>query len=118
MGDYVTLEVDDGVGIVRLDRPPANVIDLQLATELGSAIQEAASRDEVGALVLWGGERIFAAGADIKQMANWGPDEVRPTVDALGGASDLLEEIPKISIASEREGFWSQPPLIQTGSRS
>jgi len=100
MADFVRLEVDDGVGIVRLDRPPANVIDLQLATELGSAIEEAASRDEVGALVLWGGERIFAAGADIKQMVRWGPDEVRPTVDALGGASDLLEEIPKISIAA------------------
>jgi enoyl-CoA hydratase/carnithine racemase len=100
MGDFVSLEVDDGVGIVRIDRPPANVIDLQLSTELGTAIEEAAGRDDVGALVVWGGERIFAAGADIKQMVNWGPDEVRPTVDALGGASDLLEEIPKISIAA------------------
>jgi enoyl-CoA hydratase/carnithine racemase len=100
MGEFVRLEVDDGVAIVRLDRPPANVIDLQLATELGAAIEEAAGSDEVGALVLWGGERIFAAGADIKQMVNWGPDEVRPTVDALGGASDLLEATPKISIAA------------------
>ncbi len=100
MGEFVILEVDDGVGIVRIDRPPANVIDLQLATELRGAIEEAAGRDDVGALVLWGGERIFAAGADIKQMVDWGPDEVRPTVDALGGAADLLEAIPKISIAA------------------
>ena len=49
---------------------------------------------------MWGGERIFAAGADIKAMAEWGPDEVRPSVDALGAACDLLEEIPKISIAA------------------
>ncbi|HET6715384.1 MAG TPA: enoyl-CoA hydratase-related protein [Actinomycetota bacterium] len=100
MGDSVRLEVDDAVGIVRLDRPPANAIDLQLATELNDAIREAADRDEVGSLVLWGGERIFAAGADIKAMAEWGPDEVRPTVDALGAASDLLAEIPKVSIAA------------------
>jgi enoyl-CoA hydratase len=100
MREFVTLDVDDGVGIVRIDRPPANAIDLQLATELGGAIEEAAGRDDVGALVLWGGERIFAAGADIKQMVEWGPDEVRPTVDALGGAADLLEEVPKISIAA------------------
>jgi enoyl-CoA hydratase/carnithine racemase len=100
MGEFATLEVDDGVGIVRIDRPPANVIDLQLATELRGAIEEAAGRDDVGAFVLWGGERIFAAGADIKQMVDWGPDEVRPTVDALGGAADLLEAIPKISIAA------------------
>ena len=93
MGDHVRLEVDDGVGVVRLDRPPANAIDLQLATELGAAIEEAAARDDVGALVVWGGERIFAAGADIKAMAEWGPDEVRPSVDALGAACDLLESI-------------------------
>lgn len=100
MGDSVRLEVDDGVGIVRLDRPPANAIDLQLATELNVAIREASERDEVGSLVLWGGERIFAAGADVKAMAEWGPDEVRPSVDALGAACDLLEEIPKVSIAA------------------
>ena len=100
MGDHVRLEVDDGVGVVRIDRPPANAMDLQVATELSVAIGEASDRDDVGALVLWGGERIFAAGADIKAMARWGPDEVRPSVDALGAACDLLEGIPKLSIAA------------------
>ena len=100
MTDHVSLEVDDGVGVIRMDRPPANAIDLRLATELLEAIRDAAERDDVGSLVLWGGERIFAAGADIKAMAEWGPDEVRPSVDALGAACDLLEEIPKISIAA------------------
>lgn len=100
MGRSVHLEVDDGVGVVRLDRPPANAIDLELATELVAAIGEAGERDDVGAIVLWGGERIFAAGADIKAMAEWGPDEVRPSVDALGAACDLLEELPTISIAA------------------
>lgn len=100
MGAYVTLEVDDGVGMVRLDRPPANAIDLQLATELNDAIARAADDDEVGALVLWGGERIFAAGADIKAMVEWGPEEARPSVDALGAVCDQLEAIPKVSIAA------------------
>ena len=100
MAGYVSLDVDQGVGVVRIDRPPANAIDLQLATELGSTIGEAAERADVGALVVWGGERIFAAGADIKAMAEWGPDEVRPSVDALGAACDLLESIPKVCIAA------------------
>jgi enoyl-CoA hydratase/carnithine racemase len=100
MADHVRLEVDDGVAIVRIDRPPANAIDLQLATELGAAIEDAAARDDVGALVVWGGERIFAAGADVKAMVEWGPDEVRPSVDALGAACDLLESTPKVSIAA------------------
>ena len=68
--------------------------------ELQEAILEAAGREDVGALVLWGGSKIFAAGADIKAMAEWGPEEVRPSVDALGAACDMLEEIPKISIAA------------------
>ena len=54
----------------------------------------------MGALVVWGGPKIFAAGADIKAMAEWGPDEVKPSVDALGEACDLLEATPKISIAA------------------
>ena len=100
MGEYVRLEVDDGVGVIRLDRPPANAIDLQLGLELQEAIREAAETDDVGALVVWGGPKIFAAGADIKAMAEWGPDEVKPSVDALGEACDLLEATPKISIAA------------------
>jgi len=100
MSEYVSLEVDEGVGVIRIDRPPANAIDLRLATELLQAIHDAAGRDDVGSLVLWGGERLFAAGADIKAMVEWGPDEVRPSVDALGAACDLLEEIPPISIAA------------------
>jgi enoyl-CoA hydratase/carnithine racemase len=100
MREHVSFDVDDGVGVVRLDRPPANAIDLELATELVAAIGEGAARDDVGALVLWGGERLFAAGADIKAMAEWGPDEVLPSVDALGAACDMLEEIPKITIAA------------------
>jgi enoyl-CoA hydratase/carnithine racemase len=100
MGDHVTLEVDRGVGVIRLDRPPANAIDLQMATELGDTIEQADDRDDVGAIVLWGGEHIFAAGADIKAMVEWGPDEVRPSVDALGAACDLLERIGTVSIAA------------------
>ena len=100
MGGYVRLDVDDGVGVIRLDRPPANAIDLALAEDLHATIAEASSRADVGAIVLWGGPKIFAAGADIKAMATWGPDDVRPSVDALGAACDLLEEIDTVSIAA------------------
>jgi enoyl-CoA hydratase/carnithine racemase len=97
---YVRLEVDGGVGTIRIDRPPANAIDLRLAEELQAAIREADERTDVGAIVVWGGPRIFAAGADIKAMATWGPEEVRPSVDALGAACDLLESIGTVSIAA------------------
>ena len=100
MGNLVDLTIDDQVAVVRLQRPPANAIDLALGEELQAVIKEASGRPEVGALVLTGGPKIFAAGADIKTMATWGPEEVRPSVDALGGACDLLEAIDTISIAA------------------
>jgi len=100
MGEFVRLEVEDGVGIVRLDRPPANAIDLQVGLELQDAIREAEASERIGALVVWGGPRIFAAGADVKAMAAWSAEEVRPSVDALGDAADLLERIAKVSIAA------------------
>jgi enoyl-CoA hydratase/carnithine racemase len=100
MPELVHLDVDDGVGIVRLDRPPANAISLQLSIDLLVALEEAGSRDDVGALVLWGGPKLFAAGADIKEMVDHGPDEIREQVTKLGDACELLEAIPKISIAA------------------
>ena len=100
MGEFVRLDVDDGVGVVRLDRPPANALNHQVGLELQDAFAEAADRDDVGAVVVWGGPKIFAAGADIKAMANFGPAEIRPVVAALGDALDQLEVMPKVSIAA------------------
>jgi enoyl-CoA hydratase len=100
MPEFVYLDVDDGVGVVRLDRPPANAISLQLSMELLDALEEAGSRDDVGALVLWGGPKLLAAGADIKEMVDHGPAESREQVTKLGDACDLLEAMPKISIAA------------------
>jgi enoyl-CoA hydratase/carnithine racemase len=100
MPELVHLEVDDGVGIVRLDRPPANAISLQLSIELVDALEHAGSRDDVGAIVLWGGPKLFAAGADIKEMVDHDQDEIREQVTKLGDACELLEVTPKISIAA------------------
>jgi enoyl-CoA hydratase len=100
MGEPVGLEIDDGVGVIRLDHPPANAIDLTTSLALQDAIREADAHAEVGALVLWGGPRIFAAGADITAMARWSSEEMRPSAEALGAACDLLETIDTVSIAA------------------
>jgi len=100
VGDLVHLEVDDGVAVVRLDNPPANAIDFALGLELQAAIRQADADASVGAIVLTGGRRLFAAGADINAMATWGPEDVRPSVEALGDACDLLESVGTVSIAA------------------
>jgi enoyl-CoA hydratase/carnithine racemase len=64
----VTFEVDDGVGTVTLARPPMNALDSAVQDRLAEIAREATARTDVRALVLWGGEKVFAAGADIKEM--------------------------------------------------
>jgi enoyl-CoA hydratase/carnithine racemase len=100
MPGLVHLEVDDGVGVVRLDRPPANAISLELAQELLDVLREVETREDVGALVLWGGPRLFAAGADINEMVDADAARIREHVTTLGAACDRLESMPKISIAA------------------
>jgi enoyl-CoA hydratase/carnithine racemase len=100
LGEFVGLEVNDGVGTIRLDRPPANAADSKLGAELSDAVREAGDREDVGAVVVWGGPKIFCAGADIKEMADFGPDEIRPVASTLGAALDALEMLPKVTIAA------------------
>jgi enoyl-CoA hydratase/carnithine racemase len=100
VGELVRLEVVNGVGTIRLDRPPMNAINEDLTRDLLAATQEATRRDDVGAVVLYGGERVFAAGADVKMMAGMGPAEVRPMIMGLQEAFNAVEDIPKVTIAA------------------
>ncbi|WP_275557443.1 enoyl-CoA hydratase-related protein [Streptomyces sp. 5-6(2022)] len=64
----VNLEVADGVATFRLDRPPMNALDIATQDRLRELAAEVTRRDDVRAVVVWGGEKVFAAGADIKEM--------------------------------------------------
>lgn len=64
----VTLEVRDGVGTIQLDRPPMNALDVAIQDRLRELAEEATRREDVRAVILYGGEKVFAAGADIKEM--------------------------------------------------
>ena len=69
MAEFVRLEAADGIGTIRLDRPPVNALNDQLTAELAAAAQAAEASAEIRAVILYGGEKVFAAGADIKDMA-------------------------------------------------
>jgi enoyl-CoA hydratase len=68
--DTILVERQGAVGIVTLNRPNAlNALNAQLVRELAAALDELEGDEAVGAIVLTGSERAFAAGADIKEMA-------------------------------------------------
>ncbi len=100
MGEFVRVETDEAVATIRLDRPPANALARAVSEELLEAAEAVAGDDAVRAVIVWGGERIFAAGADIKAMVEFGPEEIAPDVGALDAACRALEAIPKITIAA------------------
>ena len=100
MGELVRLEVEGGVGTIRLDRPPMNAINDQLRTELLEAGLEASARADVRAVVITGGEKVFAAGADIKQMATAGYAEMVDRAGALQSALEVIARIPKPTVAA------------------
>ncbi|HEU0041279.1 MAG TPA: enoyl-CoA hydratase/isomerase family protein, partial [Jiangellaceae bacterium] len=66
MTELVRLEVEDGVATIRLDRPPMNALDAELQEGFRAAAGEASQRADVRAVIVYGGEKVFAAGADIK----------------------------------------------------
>jgi enoyl-CoA hydratase len=67
---------------VRIDRPPANALDLDLLAE-GHAVRERLASEEPGAVVIVGRERFFSAGMDLKAVPELSPPEQRQTVDGI-----------------------------------
>lgn len=101
MTEFVRLEVDGEVGTIRLDRPPMNALNGQVEAELREIAVEAGQRDDVRAVVLHGGEKVFAAGADIKEMADKSAVEMAVKEQhGLSEAMTALAEIPKPTVAA------------------
>jgi enoyl-CoA hydratase len=99
--ETIIAENKGAVALITLNRPKAlNALNAQLARELGQALHAADEDPAIGCIVLTGSEKAFAAGADIKEMADFGPEQIAPVVEALGDAFDRLEAMPKISIAA------------------
>lgn len=100
MTDFVRLEVTDGVGTIRLDRPKMNALDAQVQAELIEVARQATVRDEVAAVVVWGGERVFAAGADVKEMADMGYAQMLRHGHLLQDFTRAIASIPKPTVSA------------------
>ncbi len=98
--EFVRLEVQGAVGTIRLDRPPMNALDRQVQAELRAAAQLAAERADVRAVILYGGPRIFAAGADIKEMSTMSFADMAARAEALQDSFTAVARIPKPVVAA------------------
>ena len=101
MGEFVTVTTDDhGVATIRLDRAPVNALSPQVWDELGEAALTCTDDDAIKAVVIYGGPKVFAAGADIKAMRDMGFQRFFAAGGGLQEAFKALDRIPKVTIAA------------------
>lgn len=104
-GEFVRLESPPvarpgSVAVIRLERPPMNALSLQVQGELAEAARQVAGRPQIGAVVVYGGPKVFAAGADIKEMVNMTYQDMAHAGAGLQSAFTAIARIPQPTIAA------------------
>ncbi len=100
MAEFVRLEVADGVGTLRIDRPKMNALSVAVQEEIRTAASEAGQRRDVRAVVVYGGERVFAAGADIVEMEQMSHADMIERSGHLQSALSAVAAIPKPTVSA------------------
>ena len=100
MGEFVRVETGGGVATIRIDRPKMNAINVQLLDELTEAANAVAADPDVRAVVVWGGPRIFAAGADIGRFTGLDPAGARLLSRHFNDAFLAVENMPQITVSA------------------
>jgi enoyl-CoA hydratase/carnithine racemase len=100
VGEFVQLSVADGIGTITLARPPMNALNITIQEELRSAATTFTADEAVRAVVVYGGEKVFAAGADIKEMSDMSYVDMSARAGALSSAFDAVARIPKPVVAA------------------
>jgi enoyl-CoA hydratase len=100
MGDFVRVEAEAGIATIRLDRPPMNALNSQVTGEIADAAEQVSADPAVRSVILYGGEKVFAAGADVKEMAELDVMRIAGFGQRIQDAFDLVARIPKPVIAA------------------
>jgi enoyl-CoA hydratase len=91
--EHVTVNEENGVAVLTVDRPPANAMDVALLRDLVEAIAQV-SDEMPRALVLAGRDGFFSAGADLKAVPGYGPEDQREMVQSINAMALGAYELP------------------------
>ena len=100
MGEFVRVETDQAIATIRLERPPMNALNAQVQDEIAAAAAEVSADPGVRAVVLYGGPKVFAAGADIKEMAEASYAQMAANSRRLQASFTAVAKIPKPVVAA------------------
>ncbi|HEV3381546.1 MAG TPA: enoyl-CoA hydratase-related protein [Trebonia sp.] len=100
MGEFVRVEVAEQIATIRLDRPKMNALNARVQDEIAAAAAQVSDDPAVRGVILYGGERVFAAGADIKEMADLTFAQMAERAAKLQAAFNAVANIPKPVVAA------------------
>jgi enoyl-CoA hydratase/carnithine racemase len=100
MAEFISIDVEQGVATILLQRPPMNALCLQMQREIREAAELVSQRSDVGAVILYGGPKVFAAGADIKEMGGMTYQDMLRVSVGLQDCFTAVARIPQPTIAA------------------
>ncbi|MFI6597919.1 enoyl-CoA hydratase/isomerase family protein [Nonomuraea sp. NPDC050536] len=100
MGEFVGVEVADHIATIELGRPKMNALNAQMQRELRASALAVDADADVHAVVVYGGARVFAAGVDIKEMADMSYAEMSARSGELQDCFNAVAQIGKPVIAA------------------
>lgn len=98
--EFVQVELDSGVAVMHLNRPPMNALNLQMQQEIASAANLISGHKDIYAAVLYGGPKVFAAGADVKEMADMTYSQMAEAAHRLSQAFTSVARIGQPTISA------------------
>lgn len=98
--ELVELVVSGAVATIKLNRPPMNALNLELQQGFKAAAAEISRRQDIGAVIIYGGPKVFAAGADVKEMAGWDHQTASLWTRPLAESFTAVARIPQPVIAA------------------
>lgn len=99
-GQWIKVTIEDGIATIRLDRPKMNPIDADVQESLGRAAADIGADESVRAAIITGGDKVFAAGADIKEMQAFDYVDMVGRAHLIQDAYRALAELPIPTIAA------------------
>ncbi|WP_406280917.1 enoyl-CoA hydratase-related protein [Nocardia sp. NBC_00881] len=105
MAEFVTLDQSEGdaarrVAVLRIVRPPLNLLNVQLARELAEAADAVAADASVAAVVVYGDERVFSAGDDVAELSQLSADQASAVAGDLQRVLGCLARLPQPTVAA------------------
>jgi enoyl-CoA hydratase len=105
LSEFVSVVVSDGsrdagLAMLLLSRPPTNAMTRQVYREIVAAAAELGRRDDVAAVILFGGHEIFSAGDEMAELRTLTPPEAEIAARVRQEAVDAVAAIPKPTVAA------------------